>query len=180
MDKLSKHPSRETDQHDEGWREQYPIDTVKEQNQNRRQFLKTVVAGSALLACGQVALVAAEARRAQVKQLSDKRMVLDVNLSDIADGESILFHYPDEHSPCLLIKISDSKVLSYSQKCTHLACPLIPKAEEGMLFCPCHKGAFDLETGNPLFGPPKRALPRVQLSVDDTGLITVYGMEQAL
>ena len=175
---FSKRPDRDESKVNEAWRDEHPIDTAKEQQQNRRQFIKTVAAGSALLACGQVALVAASARRAGVKQLSNKQLVLDVNINSIVDGESILFNYPDEHSPCLLVRMSRDKVVAYSQKCTHLACPVIPKPEEGMLFCPCHKGAFNIEDGRPLYGPPKRALPRLHLDIVADGTIVINGMEQ--
>jgi nitrite reductase/ring-hydroxylating ferredoxin subunit len=36
-------------------------------------------------------------------------------------------------------------------------------------FCPCHNGSFDLETGKPLAGPPRRQLARINLEiVNDT------------
>jgi Rieske Fe-S protein len=31
--------------------------------------------------------------------------------------------------------------------------------------CPCHEGYFDLESGRPLAGPPRRPLPRVLVEV---------------
>ena len=177
MSDFSKRPDRESAQANETWREQYPIDTVQEQYQNRRQFLKTIAAGGACLACGQMALLAGEAGPGGQDVIDLGSLTLDTNINDLADGESILFNYPNEHSPCILVKVSDERVHAYSQKCTHLACPVIPKPEEEMLYCPCHNGAFDLETGDPLFGPPKRPLPRVSFDIGEDGSITVLGME---
>ena len=177
MTEASKRPDRNEQATDEEWREQYPIDTVKEQYQNRRQFLKTIAAGSACLACGQMALLASEPAYADTDVIDLGSLTLETNFNDIANGESILFNYPNSHSPCVLVKVSEEQVHAYSQKCTHLACPIIPKPEEDMLYCPCHNGAFDLETGNPLFGPPKRPLPKVSFEISDDGQITVLGME---
>jgi Rieske Fe-S protein len=33
------------------------------------------------------------------------------------------------------------------------------------MYCPCHEGTFDLATGRPVAGPPRRPLPRVRLEV---------------
>jgi len=54
---------------------------------------------------------------------------------------------------------------SYSQKCTHLACAVIPQPERGVLHCPCHEGYFDLRSGRPIAGPPSRPLARILLEV---------------
>ncbi|MGH7505467.1 MAG: ubiquinol-cytochrome c reductase iron-sulfur subunit, partial [Longimicrobiales bacterium] len=48
---------------------------------------------------------------------------------------------------------------------THLLCPVIAQPERGRLHCPCHNGAFDIETGRPIAGPPERPLPRVRIEV---------------
>jgi Rieske Fe-S protein len=34
-----------------------------------------------------------------------------------------------------------------------------------VFFCPCHEGRFDLRTGAPVAGPPRRPLPRIELDV---------------
>jgi Rieske Fe-S protein len=54
---------------------------------------------------------------------------------------------------------------------------VLPEPVEGKLHCPCHNGWFDLETGRPLAGPPRRPLPRVTLEVRD-GLVYATGMEE--
>ena len=176
MDTQSKRPDRNEQAIDEQWRQQFPIDTEKEQVQNRRQFLKTIAAGSACMACGQMALLAAEPKQAALKIENGVTKVLEVDLDNMDQGDAFLFHYPDEHSPCIMVKLDEDEIVAYSQKCTHLACPVIPKPEEDMLYCPCHNGAFDIKTGNPLFGPPKRPLPKVHFVRDDSGIVTVTGM----
>ena len=34
---------------------------------------------------------------------------------------------------------------------------------EGRIECPCHRGLFDLATGRPLAGPPRRPLTRIEI-----------------
>ena len=65
----------------------------------------------------------------------------------------------------ILVRLGPDHFVAYDQQCTHLSCPVLPRPAEGKLHCPCHNGWFDLETGRPLAGPPRRALPRVLLEV---------------
>ena len=129
------------------------------------------------MTCGQAALLALEANADDAELIEHGPLLLDIDVNAMADGESHLFHYPNNHSPCILVKVGEDNIHAYSQKCTHLACPVIPKPEQDMLYCPCHNGAFDLETGAPLFGPPKTPLPRVVFKINDNGSIMVQGME---
>ena len=72
--------------------------------------------------------------------------------------------------------------------CSHLLCPVVPAerrvtanagaAGELELHCPCHNGWFDLETGRPLAGPPRRPLARVHLEVRGTTVFAT-GIEEA-
>jgi nitrite reductase/ring-hydroxylating ferredoxin subunit len=86
-------------------------------------------------------------------------------LGEIPVGGVKLFHYPTAGDPCLLIRASAGRVLAYSQKCTHLSCPVLYQAAEQQFYCPCHAGRFAAEDGRPLSGPPKRPLPRVEVKI---------------
>jgi Rieske Fe-S protein len=53
----------------------------------------------------------------------------------------------------------------------------VPRVEEGVIRCPCHEGIFDLASGRPLAGPPRRPLSRVRLDVRGGDLFAV-GIEE--
>lgn len=64
---------------------------------------------------------------------------------------------------------STGEVLALAGECTHLACPVQRKelkfdggSKTAPLTCPCHGGMFS-QTGEPVAGPPKRALRRLPL-----------------
>jgi Rieske [2Fe-2S] domain len=59
---------------------------------------------------------------------------------------------------------------------THLTCPVLPAVEREELICPCHHGVFELRTGRPIAGPPRRPLARVTLEVRD-GWVLATGIE---
>jgi Rieske Fe-S protein len=88
-----------------------------------------------------------------------------------------VFAYPDEHDTCLLVRAGEDEFLAYSNKCSHLSCAVTPDVSSGRLLCPCHHGSFDLATGRPLAGPPRRPLARIVLEVRD-GTIYATGVEE--
>ena len=64
-----------------------------------------------------------------------------------------------------LVRPNAETFVAYSQKCTHLSCAVRPRASEGLIVCPCHDGYFDLLSGRPVAGPPRRPLARIRLDV---------------
>ncbi|MEW6296281.1 MAG: Rieske (2Fe-2S) protein, partial [Thermodesulfobacteriota bacterium] len=88
-------------------------------------------------------------------------------MADIPVGGSLLFEYPARSPARVLVRVDEETFVAYEQQCAHLLCPVIPQAEQRQLHCPCHQGYFDLMTGRPLAGPPRRPLARVTLEVRD-------------
>jgi Rieske Fe-S protein len=86
-------------------------------------------------------------------------------VTEVPVGGVTLFHYPTPDDPCLLLRLSANRFVAYSQKCTHLSCPVVYKAADWRLRCPCHEGVFAVEDGRALAGPPKRPLSRVTLAL---------------
>ena len=65
-------------------------------------------------------------RRRSVSQLAP---TLIASVQDVPVGGVKLFSYPTAHDPCLLIRLSQDQFVAYSQKCTHLSCPVTYKAK---------------------------------------------------
>jgi Rieske Fe-S protein len=145
------------------WRKDFPTDVPEDDHVGRRDFTKFLVLTSGAFAAGQCWIAAASLRK------SDEPLP-EISLGKFADlpvGSVREFRYPTEDDPCLLIRPSETELMAYSQKCTHLSCAVIPNLEERHLHCPCHNGFFDLESGRPTAGPPRRPLPRVILEIRD-------------
>ena len=155
------------------WRQDFPIDWPQDRYVERRDFMKFLVLISGAFTAGQFWIAAANWRRKR-QGLPPIRRVAAVG--DVAVGGTLVFRYPGDHDPCVLVRLADSEFVAYSQKCTHLSCAVIPRPELGALHCPCHEGYFDLRTGRPTAGPPSRPLPRVLLDVRG-GAIYATGME---
>jgi Rieske Fe-S protein len=80
---------------------------------------------------------------------------------------------PGEADRALAVRLRDGRLAGWSAVCTHLACAVLWRAEDGRLECPCHDGVFDPATGEVLAGPPPRPLPRVLLREDGRGIWAV-------
>jgi Rieske Fe-S protein len=144
------------------WRQDFPIDWPQDLYVERRDFLKFMVLTSAAFTVGQFWIVAQNWYRRQSGRPPLQRIA---SMDDLAVGATLSFTYPNEHEPCLLVRLTTSEFVAFNQKCTHLSCAVIPRPAENSFFCPCHEGRFDLRTGAPTAGPPRRPLTRVVLEV---------------
>lgn len=144
------------------WRRDFPIDVPQDNYVARRDFVKFLALTSLAFVAGQFTIGASSLLRRNDPQPGEKHIG---RLSEIAVGATIGFNYPAEHDPCILTRLNDSQLVAYSQKCTHLSCAVVPVFADRQIHCPCHNGYFDLQTGRPLAGPPRRPLPRITLDV---------------
>ena len=144
------------------WRRDFAIDWPEDNFVARRDFAKFLVLTSGAFVAGQAWIsVKSLVRR---RDPAPQRAKIG-SLSALAAGSAVMFAYPTESDPCLLIRTGDGHLFAYSQKCTHLSCAVIPEIERGILRCPCHEGIFELATGRNIAGPPPRPLPSITLEV---------------
>jgi Rieske Fe-S protein len=156
------------------WRQDFPIDWPQDQYVERRDFMKFMVLTSGAFAVGQLWIALQSWWRHRRDPLPGRRIAA---VDDIGVGQSLMFNYPGEEDACLLVRVSAAEFVAFSQKCTHLSCAVIPRPDQGVFYCPCHEGRFDLRSGAAIAGPPRRPLPRVVLDVRG-GEIFATGVEE--
>ena len=156
------------------WRQDFPIDWPQDLYVERRDFMKFMVLTSAAFTAGQCWIAAQSWYRRRNGQLAMQRII---SVDEMAVGSAVGFTYPDEHEPCLLVRLSPREFVAFNQKCTHLSCAVVPRPAEGSFYCPCHEGRFDLRTGEPTAGPPRRPLTRVVLDIRGRDIYAV-GIEE--
>jgi Rieske Fe-S protein len=149
------------------------VDTAEDEYVSRRDFAKFLVLTSGAMAVGQGFLVAQSAVRRSASPPEPRPIARE---DQVAKGQAIRFDFPEPGEPCLLVRLDDGRLVAFGQKCTHLSCAVIPEPDAGRFLCPCHNGSFDLATGRPLAGPPRRPLPRIRLEVRD-GIVYAVGVE---
>ena len=155
------------------WRQDFPIDWPQDLYVERRDFMKFLVLTSAAFTLGQVWIGVQNWYRKHSGQPGIQRIA---SIDDLAVGGALTFTYPDEHEPCLLVRLTEREFVAFGQKCTHLSCAVVPRPDEGVFYCPCHEGRFDLKTGAAIAGPPKRPLTRVLLELRGRDIFAV-GLE---
>lgn len=141
------------------WREDFPIEWEDDHYVTRRELAKYLALGSALLAGTNIALAAAGMAH-QERSFPEQRIA---SAAQLAGAGSLLFNYPTEKDPCILVRTESGELRAYSQVCTHLSCAVIYEAAEKTLYCPCHHGYFAVEDGRPTAGPPVRRLPQIRV-----------------
>ena len=89
------------------WRQDFPIDWPQDLYVERRDFMKFLVLTSAAFTLGQVWIGVQNWYRKRSGQPPMQRIA---SVDDIAVGGAVVFTYPDEHEPCLLVRLTDERV----------------------------------------------------------------------
>jgi Rieske Fe-S protein len=149
------------------WRNDFPIDWPQDELVARRDFTKFLVLTSFAFVVGQMWILVENFARRRRGQPPVRRIA---RAEDIPVGGSLVFNYPQPHDICIVVRPTARQYFAYNQKCTHLSCAVVPDLANGRLHCPCHNGSFELATGVPLAGPPRRPLERIHLEIREGDL----------
>src|SRR6185295_7997478 len=140
---------------------EFPYERDEEAQVTRREFCNFLGLTSAALFLGAGGFAAKAALDARKSESFVAAPV--VGAETLVPNSSLNFNYPTERDSAILIRNANGEYHAYGQKCTHLACPVYYSRSEQRLECPCHEGAFDVATGNVLYGPPPRALDLIEV-----------------
>lgn len=154
------------------WREQFPYHWGADERVGRREFLRISVLASGALFIGTAFLGLLGRREASS---GEPKPVLPAGELEV--GKPHYFKYPSDEEDAVMIRLESGQVVAYDQKCTHLACGVYYEDDHKWLYCPCHSGAFNAETGDPVKGPPQRPLARIRVEERD-GML--YAMERLI
>jgi cytochrome b6-f complex iron-sulfur subunit len=149
----------------EPFQAEFPYERDEEAQVTRREFCNFLGLTSAALfagAAGFAAKAAVDARKTE--SLAAVRIE---GAEALASNCSLNFNFPTERESAILIRAANGEYHAYGQKCTHLSCPVYYSRTDQRLECPCHEGAFDVATGDVLYGPPPRALDRIEVEMRD-------------
>jgi Rieske Fe-S protein len=160
------------------WRRDFPIDWPEDHYVARRDFVKFLGLTSLAFVVGQLWIGIKSWLRRRPETLPRVRIA---TRDEVPIGGAQMFHYPAAGDSCLLLRLDKDTFCAYDQRCTHLACAVVPRTEQGelrQLYCPCHQGFFDARTGRPVAGPPRRPLVRIEVETDADGAVYAVGLER--
>src|SRR5215213_9804193 len=144
---------------------EFPYERDEEAQVTRREFCNFLGLTSAALFVGAAGFAAKAALDASKSESLAAARIEGAEL--LAPNSSLNFSYPTERDSAILIRTTDGAYHAYGQKCTHLSCPVYYSPDHQRLECPCHEGAFNVATGDVLYGPPPRALDPINLETRD-------------
>lgn len=174
----------------------------KPEDEGKRTFLKIAVVASGLLAAGAAGSVARSLISPSpptAGALTTFPRVKIADMSTVAVGTPIVFNYPLDTEPNVLLKLGqkatngigpDGDIVAFSLVCQHLGCiwgfvgtgqsppcNMGYKAPEPVGYCCCHGSVFDLTSAARVVGGPSpRPQPQVTLELDNAGDIYAVGM----
>ena len=175
--------------------------------ESKRNFLKFAMTFSTLLAVGGIAAVlksitnpgpstAGTAASSGSRQFPRVRVA---QLNDLTIGQPIVFNYPLDNEPNILVKLGtkaeggvgpNEDIVAFSSICQHLgciygfqapgsspACNQAYRADRPVGYCCCHGSVYDfVNKAIVISGPSSRPQPQVLLDVDVSGNIFATGM----
>jgi nitrite reductase/ring-hydroxylating ferredoxin subunit len=142
------------------WRDEFSVFSGDEKYVSRRQFSKFLVLASLGMFVGNLWILV----RSWFSRKPTFPVTAIARAEEISIGGVKLFPYPTAQEQCILLRNGPDSYVAYSQKCTHLSCAVFYSPAANRFECPCHNGAFSVQDGSPLQGPPRRPLPRIVLS----------------
>lgn len=143
-------------------------------NLNRRQFCNALAITSAAMAIAAQSVTAEAETTGQSQTLAYPPQKIE-GAERLLPGSSLYFTYPSSSDPAILVRWYDGQYYAYSQKCTHLGCSIYFDAARRCLECPCHKGAYNLQSGDVMYGPPQRPLDLINLQMRAGGVLWAIG-----
>lgn len=151
---------------------------------SRRNLLKLTGAGAAV---GAISLSSLTHAQTNGKTTPTGSTTLPYPSQSIAKLKALVvnqplsFFYPDNDSPCVLIKMGksvmggvgpDQDVVAFSILCTHMGCPVSYDQAEESFKCLCHYSMFDPDKGGQMInGQATESLPQIMLTynhIDDS------------
>jgi len=157
---------------------------------SRRNFLKTgslvaAVATAELAVSGGVPQAKAQEGVGRIALPYPSQAVGQAE--ELKAGQTQNFNYPDQDSPCVLLKVGkavpggvgpDNDIVAYSTLCSHKGCPVAFDPAAGVLKCPCHYTIFDPERlGQVVCGQATVNLPQVVLEYNaDSDSVTAVAI----
>jgi Rieske Fe-S protein len=111
---------------------------------------------------------------ANLSQLAYPPLRID-GAEGLMPGSSLSFNYPTRTDAAILVRAQTGEYYAFGQKCSHRGCSVYFDRDRRCLACPCHRGAFDAETGLVLNGPPTQPLDLIVLQMRAGGAVWAVG-----
>jgi len=135
---------------------------------DRRGFLKLAAGVIAAGYAGAIGYPVYRYIASPVEQAAMASAVTEVTLDNALSlplNSSLIFKFGT--TPALLIHHADGTFTALAAVCTHLGCTVNYNPEKKVIFCPCHSGVYNAQTGANISGPPPKPLKQYQVTISN-------------
>ncbi|MEO7144670.1 MAG: ubiquinol-cytochrome c reductase iron-sulfur subunit [Bryobacteraceae bacterium] len=153
---------------------------MSEEQPSRRKFYLAFINGLGALITGALAIPAAlyllvlpkSSKSIQWVQAADLSLLPDKTPQEVSFPEKRVdgWKVSTEKATAWVVKTSDTQVVAFSPRCTHLGCAYHWVAKDNNFFCPCHTSTFAID-GRVLSGPAPRPLDRYEVKLEGAKLL---------
>jgi len=147
--------------------EEIPEDLLPD-SPGRRTFLKVAACGLGAAWAGMVGYPVYRYLASPVEMAESAGAVKEVTLdkgAELAKNAALMFKFGSQ--PAMLIHHDDDTWSAFLAVCTHLGCTPGYEPDQKRIFCPCHGGVYDPNSGANLAGPPPKPLVQFKVAVSD-------------
>ena len=137
----------------------------------RRTFIKVLLGGIGLLWAGLTTFPIFRylASGATEDTASKVTSVTVCKVSELPANSGKNFQFGSK--PALLIHEKNGEFKAFDATCSHLGCTVQYQPGENKIFCACHGGQYDAETGQNIAGPPPKPLLPFKVHVQNGDVI---------
>lgn len=122
---------------------------------NRRDFLKYLLGAGVLGFAGSVIYPVLSYLKPPKQSEVEVTSVSAGKLNDFPKDSGKIIRFGSK--PVIVIRSADGSLHALSAECTHLGCTVQYKKDQGLIWCACHNGKYDIN-GRNISGPPPRPL----------------------
>ena len=130
-----------------------------EESLTRRVFVKAGIAAAGACYAAAMGYPIFEYLADAARKTEADSAVKEVTLNDVDKlpaPSALIFKFSGR--PALLIHHADNTWTALSAVCTHLGCTVQYRPADNQIFCACHGGIYNSETGANISGPPPKPL----------------------
>lgn len=147
-------------------------DGEEEEPVSRAHFIRMAFAGT-VFAWGGVALAPLVAYLTpppgEGEEKSKITSVEVCKLSELPKGTGRNFRFGS--FPAVVVHDQEGQLHAFKAVCTHLGCTVQFRSDKQCIYCACHGGVYDANTGKNVAGPPPKPLPPLKVAVVDDKVI---------
>ena len=139
---------------------------------SRRAIVGTVVGVFGAGYAGAISYPIYRYLKTPLERANAEAQVTEVSLPEgvkLKPGSALPFRFGLK--PAVLIHHEDGTWSAFNAVCTHLGCTVKYEPDRDRIFCACHGGVYDSRTGQPIAGPPPRALTEYKVEVQDDRVV---------